>query len=338
MSQSEPDAEARLRGQIEAYHETALAYACVKLGLPETMGSKAWTPEDLARRLDLSAPHLLRTLRGLVTIGLCEEQPGGSFTLTQSGHALAPDAHSTLREKLLIVVEQYSRPWANLAACVKTGTPAFDQTFGEPVGAWRRSHPEAGAVFEAYVEGETFAQAAPIVAALDLAGIKTAAEIGGGHGALLAAVLLAHPEVHGVLMDLPHKLAGARVYLQSDGLAGRVGLMGGDILEAVPAEADLYLLKSVLQQHGDDEARAILANCREAMKPGARLVVIERLLPERATDDPAAVMLDLHMMAITGGRARTKPEMEALLASAGLAPAAISLIDGGLSLIDTTRP
>ena len=335
MSQSEPDAEARLRGQIEAYHDAALAYTAVKLGLPETMGASAWTAARLAEALDVSAPHLLRTLRGLVTIGLCAEGSGETFALTDTGRALAPDAHSTLREKLLIVVEQYWRPWSNLAACVKTGTPAFEQTFGAPVGKWRQAHPEAGAVFEAYVEGETFAQSTPIVAALDLTGVKTVAEIGGGHGALLAAVLLAHPEVKGVLMDVPHKLAGARVYLQSDGLAGRVGLVGGDASVSVPVDADLYLLRSILQQHGDDEARAILENCREAMKPGARLVIIERLLPERATDDPAAVMLDLHMMAITGGRVRSVLEMEALLADAGLTAARISSANG-LALIEPT--
>jgi hypothetical protein len=338
MSQSEPDAEACLRQQIEAYHAAALAYACVKLGLPETMGAKAWTAGQLAKALDLSAPHLLRTLRGLVTLGLIEELPGESFALTDASRALAPDAHSTLREKLLIVVEQYWQPWANLATCVKTGTPAFESVFGASVGDWRRDHPEQGAVFEAYLEGETFAQAGPIVAALDLTGVKTVAEIGGGHGALLAAVLLAHPDVTGILMDAPHKLAGARVYLQSDGLAGRVGLVGGDASVAVTVEADIYLLKSVLQQHDDAHARTILENCRKAMADGARLIVIERLMPERATDDPAAVILDLHMMAITGGRARTKAEMEALIADAGLAAAAITATGEGLAFIETTRP
>jgi len=338
-----PDAEARLRGQIEAYHEAALAYAFVKLGLPETMGASAWTPEDLAKALDLSAPHLLRTLRGLATIGLCAEGPGRTFALTDTGRALAPDAHSTLREKLLIVVEQYWRPWANLAACVKTGTPAFEQTFGASVGAWRKSHPEQGAVFEAFIEGETFAQSGPVVAALDLTGVKTVAEIGGGHGALLAAVLLAHPDATGILMDAPHKLAGARVYLQSDGLAGRVGLVAGDVLEAVPVEADLYLLKGVLQQHDDAQARAILENCRKAMKPKtigpkSKLVVVERLMPEKATDDPATVMLDLHMMAITGGRARTLPEMKALMADAGLSVTDVLVPDGGLSLVQAATP
>jgi hypothetical protein len=74
----------------------------------------------------------------------------------------------------------------------------------------------------------------------------------------------------------------------------------------IPLQADLYLLKGVLQQWDDEEAVAIiLKNCRNAMPDGAKLVIVERLLPERATDDPAAIMLDLHMMTITGGRARS---------------------------------
>jgi len=334
MSEPPESAEDRLREQIAAYHAAALAYTCVKLGLPETMGSKAWTAERLAAKLGLSPPHLLRTLRGLATLGLVDERPGETFALTKAGHALAPDAHSTLREKLLIVVEQYWQPWANLASCVKTGTPAFEQIHGKPVADWRRDHKEQGAVFEAYVEGETFAQAAPIVAAFDLTGVKTIAEIGGGHGALLAAVLLAHPELSGVLMDAPHTLAGARVYLQSDGLAGRVGLVAGDIREAIPVEADFYLLNSVLQQHDDAEALKILENCRDAMQPGAKLIVVERLMPARATDDPAAVMLDLHMMAISGGKARTRVEMEGLISEAGLRVAACSKTADGLALIE----
>ncbi|ODR99774.1 hypothetical protein AUC69_09245 [Methyloceanibacter superfactus] len=74
------------------------------------------------------------------------------------------------------------------------------------------------------------------------------------------------------------------------------------------------------------------------MKSGARLVVIERLLPEHATDDPAAVMLDLHMMAITGGKARTESEIRALIGDAGLSPADLSATRTGLSLIAATRP
>ncbi len=327
------ETEARLRAQIEAYHATALAYTCVKLGLPETMGTEVWTAERLAAALNLSAPHLKRLLLGLATLGLIEERARDAFTLTEAGRALTPSSASTLREKLLIVVEQYWQPWANVAASVKTGTPAFDLVFGKTVGDWRRDHPDHGAVFEAYLESETFTHAGPIVEALDLTGVSTVAEIGGGHGALLAAVLLAHPQLHGILMDASHKLAGARVYLHSHGLTERVGLARGDATTEVAVLADLYLLKSVLQQHDDATAQAILTNLRRAMPDSARLVVIERLMPEKATDDPAAIMLDLHMMTITGGKARTRPELEALIAEAGLAIAGFSKTDEGLVII-----
>jgi len=104
-----------------------------------------------------------------------------------------------------------------------------------------------------------------------------------------------------------------------------------------PGGADVHLLKGVLQQHDDAEARTILQNCRKTMKLGKRLIVCERLMPENATDDPAAIMLDLHMMAITGGKARTKSEMETLIAEAGLTVVESKKTDDGLTVIDTRR-
>ena len=332
MREPETDAEARLRGQIEAYHATALAYAAVKLGLPETMGADSWTAERLAAALDLDASHLFRTLRGLATLGLCEEGDG-AFTLTDAGRALSPEAHSTLREKLL------DRGRAILAAMGQSRGVCEDRAAGLR-GNVRRARRGLAAV-----PSRTRRRVRSLSRGRNLRSkpsgrggarphlVNTIAEIGGGHGALLAALLLAHPDLHGILMDVPHKLAGARVYLQSDGLAGRVGLVGGDAALAVPVAADLYLLKSVLQQHEDETARAILANCRDAMPPDASLAVIERLMPETAAGDPAAVMLDLHMMAITGGRLRSLPEMTALLESAKLSVTGIGAIEGGLSLI-----
>jgi hypothetical protein len=105
-------------------------------------------------------------------------------------------------------------------------------------------------------------------------------------------------------------------------------------LAETPSHTDVYLLKGVLQNYDDEDARAILKNCRAAMRDGARLVIVERLLPERATDDPAAVMLDLHMMTITGGRARSVAAFEALLSTAGLASARVTPADSGLAIIE----
>jgi hypothetical protein len=301
------------------------------------MGARACHADALAKELRLSRPHLLRFLRGLANIGICEELADGRFALTGLGRSLCHGAPSRLAEKAEIAVGQYWRPWAELVHTLRTGEPAFQHVFGTDVVAWRREHGEQGALFNAYLAEENFATAGPIVEALDLSGVKTVADICGGHGGMLAALLAAHDHLDGVLFDMPETVKGALSFLQSRGVVSRVIPIGGDIRAAVPAEADLYLLKGVLQQWDDDNAALILRNCRKAMRPQAKLVVIERLLPAHAAEDPAAIMLDLHMMTITGGRARTLAEFEALLSEAGFSLARATPTDAGFSVIEA-RP
>jgi hypothetical protein len=331
--QDNSSAEERLRLQIEAYHAAALAYAAVKLGLPEAMGLETWEAARLADRLGLSAPHLLRVLRGLVSIGICEERAEARFALAPLGRALLPDSPSSLREKVSIVVGQYWRPWAELSHTLRSGEPAFGEVFGLPVAEWRRTHPEEGALFETYLAKEAFASAGPILAALGLKGVKTVAEIG-GYGGLLAALLKANPELEGILFDVPETVAAAETFLASAGVAERVRRAGGDALTENSVAADLYLLNGVLRNFGDAGALALLRNCRKAMPESARLVVVERLLPHRADEDPAAIMLDLHMMTITDGRVRTRAEIETLLVQAGLSPARLQDIEAARTLLE----
>jgi hypothetical protein len=109
--------------------------------------------------------------------------------------------------------------------------------------------------------------------------VEAVADIGGGYGSLLAALLQAHAHLAGILFDRPHRIEAALPFLQSQGVAGRVQRIGGELLAAIPVEADLYLMNGVLRQWDDAHARSILANCRKAMAQGASLVIVERLLP-----------------------------------------------------------
>jgi O-methyltransferase domain len=287
MSQAANDAvENRLNRAIEAYHEAALLYAAAKLGLAETMGAASWRPEDLAQALGLSAPHVARFLRGLCLIGVCEEQNGGSFSLTPSGQSLTPD--SRLAQKVQIVVEQYWQPWANLVSTMQTGAPAFAQVFGASVFDWRRDHPEQDALFASYLAEATQAETAAILAALNVSENDKVVEIDSASA----------------------------------------------LRTATPSDADLYLLTGVFQNYDDAGALTILRNCRAAMRDGARLVIVERLLPARAEDDPAAIMLDLHMMTITGGRARTLAEIEDLLSAARLVLSRTTATRSGLAVVE----
>jgi hypothetical protein len=325
--------ETWLRSQIEAYHTAALAFTAVKLGVPDRIGDRAVEAGALAGELNLSFDHLHRFLRGLAAIGLCTEADDGRFQLTPLGHALREGAPSRLAEKVAIVVGQYWRPWADLARTLANGGPAFEHVFGLPVWAWRREQRAEGALFDAYLAGESFATSGEILEALDLADVKTVADIGGGYGGLLAGMLKARPDLEGVLFDLPSAVEAALPFLVMHGVADRIRLAGGSFFSGLPVKADLYLLKGVLQQSDDAGALTILRACRRAMPGRATLAIIERLMPERAADDPAAALLDLHMMTISGGKARSLAEIEALLGQAALRPSGVKTTRSGLSIV-----
>lgn len=327
------DFEERLRAKVEAYHDAALLYAAMKLGLPEKMQGRELTADALAVELGLSAPHLHRLLRGLASLGILTERPDGAFALTAAGQCLVPGSPSRLWEKTQVVVAQYWQPWANLAQTVETGKAAFEQVFGTNVSDWRRDHADHGALFDSYLAHEMLAQAPALVASLAMSDVRIVADIGGGYGGLLAAILQAHQDLAGILFDRPHRIEAALPFLQSQGVAARVERIGGDLLANIQVEADLYLLNGVLRQYEDAQARAILTNCRKAMADGARLAIIERLLPEQASDEPAAIMLDLHMMAITGGRVRKLAEFEVLLSETRLAPSKVTPTPSGPAVI-----
>ena len=313
--------EDRLRKQIEAYHEAALVYAAVKLGLPDRLAAGPATGAQLAGTLELSTPHLTRFLRGLCSIGICEELEGGAFALTSGGQSLRSGSASRLAEKVQIVVGQYWWPWANFASSLETGKPAFEQCFGMSVFDWRARHEQQGALFDSYLAKETGAQLGAIVEVLDFSGVGT------------VAILQTFSHFAGAPLDRSHLVELSLPFKPLLDVAKRVEFVPGNLLDGIPVKADLYLLQGVLQQYDDADALTILRNCRAAMPDGARLAIIERLLPERAADDPAAIMLDLHMMTITGGRARSLAEFETLLAEAGLTLAKVTPTTSRLRII-----
>ena len=158
--------------------------------------------------------------------------------------------------------------------------------------------------------------------------------MGGGHGALLAAILGAHPGLRGVLFDLPHVAEGAKDRLAAAGVLDRCQVVGGDMFAAVPAGGDAYILSRVIHDWDDERSVAVLAICRRAMAPEGKLLLVEEVIPPG--DAPAYGKLsDLNMLVGPGGRERTEAEYRALYAAAGFrltrvlpTPSRMSIVEG----------
>lgn len=171
-----------------------------------------------------------------------------------------------------------------------------------------------------------------VVASYDFSSCETVLDIGGGNGSLLAATLNANPHLRGVLADLPHVLDGAQTRLRSEGVADRCEAVEADFFKSVP-KGDTYLLKWIIHDWDDQSAEAILKNCRAAMKPGGRVLLVESIVEPR-NGGPLAKFMDLAMLVMTGGHEWTEPEYRALLGRAGLRITNLISTGTELSLIE----
>ena len=157
----------------------------------------------------------------------------------------------------------------------------------------------------------------PVLSGYDFSTASKIVDIGGAHGALLAAILQKYPAARGVLFDLPQVTGGSKAAIEKLGIASRVEIVSGDFFKEVPRGGDIYLLKHILHDWDDDRCAAILANVRAAMKPSSKILVVEFALPKDAAPSPAHFM-DLNMLVMLDGRERTPDQYGKLFARAGL--------------------
>jgi hypothetical protein len=199
---------------------------------------------------------------------------------------------------------------------LRTGEPTFESVFGAPVFEYLEANPDVAATFDQSQAqgGRTFHAA--VARAYDFAGIETIVDLGGGKGALVAAILQRHPGVRATVFDLPHVVERAHAAAEPT-IRERCEFVAGSLFDSVPAGADAYLLSRVIHDWDDDDSATILTNCRRAMRSDSRLLVVERVVPP-GNEPHDSKFMDLNMLVITGGRERTAEEYRTLFERSGL--------------------
>lgn len=308
--------------------------AYLRHGLPDALGDGAVRPADLAEALDVGAADLRRLLRAARAVGLVEEEPRGWFRSSPASSLLRAGTPGSLRDEACHVLSAWTRiTWESLEHSVRTGRSGFVHATGRSVFEFLREHPDEAAVFHAF-QAEVMRRSLPaLLAARRLPTTGTVVDVGGGEGALLAAMLEAAPDLRGTLFDLPEVIARVRSTPRPQ-LGDRFRVAAGDFFGAIPAGAGAYVLSHVLHDWPDERAACILRRVAAAMSPASTALVIENIRPAAASSLPLAY-LDVQMLAAWEGRERTLDEYRSLLAGAGLALADARLVDprGGLTVL-----
>jgi SAM-dependent methyltransferase len=293
---------------------------CRQAGVPDCLGNGARTFEDIAQTTGTHPDRMHRLLRVLAAADVVRDLGSGRFELTPVGDCLRADAPNSVRSIALLTANSWPE-MEHLDDCIRTGKNAFELRHGAAPFAYLAQHPERAAVFNEDMREFSVSTGAALVQAYDFATAGRVVDVGGGHGTVLASILRAHPHLRGTLLDRADVVAGAPALLAREGVADRCELVAGDMLASVPAGGDVYLLSHIVHDWLDAPARQILEACRAAMTPDARLLIVDRLMPERVEPGPAAetdLLFDLTMMVMMGGRERTAAELDTLLATSGL--------------------
>jgi hypothetical protein len=258
-------------------------------------------------------------MRLLASLGVFAEGPGKSFAVTPVGECLQTDSPASVRYLAMAWGDSWStRAFERFTDSVRTGIDATTLAFGKQAFELFADIPEQAETFHRAMTSLSIFAAAAIAEAYDFSGIMRLADVGGGHGMLLASILKRNPAIKGVLYDLPEVVAGASAHNTFAGMTERVSIESGSFFERVPAGCDGYILKHIIHDWDDQRSRRILSLIREQLPADGRVLLCELLVPESPAPAPAK-FLDIEMLALTpGGKERTEREFAELFASAGL--------------------
>lgn len=302
---------------VTAYRASQLARTAAILSLPEHLADGAKTAEEIARAASADPDATFRVLRMCASLGLVSAQEDGRFAGTGLLATLRADAPGSMRGlALTLSAPGHWQTWGRLPEAVTSGGPQAVPALGEDLWGYYAGQPAEAADFALAMAGMTAAVGDEAARLIDTTGVERAVDVGGGNGSLLHALMAANPKLSGVVFDLPSQIEEARTRIADLGLGARLDAETGDFFKSVP-EGDLLLLRYILHDWDDDSARRILARCREALRPGGRVLVLELTVDE--VGGPAiGPSQDLNMMVLFGGRERTVDEFGTLFASAGL--------------------
>jgi hypothetical protein len=314
LSQAAPGA--RLLHLIAWYWISAAIGVAAELGIANLLADGPHASTDLATAAGSHPSTLYRLLRTLGSVGLFSEVEPGRFALTEMGAFLRTDHPQSLHG-----LTRYAcgdRQWhlfGDLRYSVDMGQPAQYHVFGVSGTEYWVQRPEERAIFDAAMRSMTAQVMGAVVRAYDFSQFRTVVDVGGGHGALLTAILGVTPGLRGILLDHPYVAEGAKPHVAAAGVLDRCEVVGGDMFTEVPGGGDAYVFSRVILT-GTARAAAALASCRHAMGPAGTLLLVDEVIPPG--DTPGYGKLnDLNMLVGPGGQERTEAEYRTLYAATG---------------------
>ena len=330
--------DAQLLQLVSGAFVSAAVYAAAKLGIADMLADGPKSAAYLAEKTGSDERSLYRVLRSLASVGAFAEVKANTFANTPMTETLRSDNPRSTRDLTIWMGEpEHWKVYGDLLYSVRTGKPCWDNVHGEAVFPYLfNTNPELGEIFNRAMTSYSHQSIGPVLEAYDFSGAKTVADVAGGYGHLLAAILAVNPSAKGVLFDLAAPLAGAPRMLEAYGVADRVELVEGNFFQEIPVKADIYILKHIIHDWDNEKNQKILGNIRANMPGDGKVLIVEAVVPE-GNEPHFSKVIDLEMLMAPGGVERTPSEFEELCADSGFKLTRIIPTAGPMSIVEAVK-
>ncbi|MEM9739145.1 MAG: methyltransferase [Pseudomonadota bacterium] len=309
---------ARLFNLCTGFVHSQVLLACVQVDLLSKIAARAMTAEETAPLIDLPIDGAERLMKAAASLELLCLQRDGRYTLGDLGASLMGNPsvlamirhHRDFYKDLTDPVALLRRDGQQTHLSRFWGYAASD-TPGE-------SARESAAKYSALMAETQAFIARDVMAAHDVSAYGHIMDVGGGSGAFLAAIANRHMGPMLTLCDLPPVAALAQHHFAEQGLDHRARALGVDFhADRLPDGADMMTMVRILHDHNDGPVQTLLKKAREALAPGARLLIAEPMANTKGAEAMGDAYFGLYLWAMGSGRARTKTELTDMLHAAG---------------------
>ncbi len=290
-------------------------YVAVEFGIADLLKDGPKTIDQLADATGTNPDTLYRIMRTLASEGIFKAQRNKIFGPNELGRYLQTDVEDSLVAFIKSTGADWSNDiWGDILQTTKTGKGFYENKYGMNFFDWLRNNSTAQRLFtEGMANIASFSDSA-VTMSYDFSPFESMVEVGGS-GSQIISILKNHSEMKGILYDQPQTLQKAR---KDEEMKGRLEYIEGDFFEEIPPGHDAYLMKAILHDFDDQRAVELLEQLATAMRDDSTLLIIENLVKEDDNESDFGKILDVNVMAMMGGRVRTKEEYSQIIEAAGM--------------------
>jgi hypothetical protein len=303
---------------VSGVGKTMVAAHVARLKIADLLAKGPLEIEELAQATKTHEDTLWRVMRAAVAMGVFHLRSDGRFENNRTSEVLRSDVFASMRDLAeYFGSESNTRPWIDMGETLRTGKNGFERVYGKSVWDYFGEHPDESETFARAMTNLTEFDASAIAVGYPFKDLGVICDVAGGRGTLITAILRQNKNARGILFDEAHVLEHASNYLRANDVDTRIEKIAGSFFEKIPRGADAYLMKDILHDWDDDRSITIMKNCRKAMEPGKRLLIVEIVVEKNSTELPGP-LVDLQMMTVTcEGRQRSASDFKNLFEKAG---------------------